>query len=447
MNKTVWKIFFCFTLTAAVIAVILLVVNAFGFARILSDYATAIDGRHPKKVVREIGSRLQWDGERFMLPEECAPPEGCWCILVGDDGGILWETDGLPEDVPTHYTIRDIAVMTRWYLNDYPVYVWTTDYGLLVLGLPKDSIAKYDLQYSMDWFATLGSRAAAILAFNLALAMILALLFGAGLYQQLKRMTKGLKDLRDEKPVKIPEKGIFRELAQNLNDTSQIIYRKNRQLALRDRARQNWTAGISHDIRTPLAVVLGNAEALEKEETLSAGGRQKAAAIVTQSMKVKRLVEDLNLISSLEYDEADRRREPVKICPLIRGVVADLLNGGLSGEFEICPDLPFEDAVVLGDASLLERAVFNLIHNAVTHNPKGCRIDVGVYRRGDKALIRVRDNGAGVPDEVLARMDRMPQTTHGIGLPLVYRIAAVHGGRFTGENDGGFCGTMELPVG
>ncbi len=445
MNKTVWRIFFCYTLTAAVTATILLVINMVGFGHIVSDYGTQIDGRSPKRVVREIGNGLQWDGERFTLSEECVLPKGSWCILVEDGGDILWGVNQ-PEDIPTHYTIRDIAAMTRWYLNDYPIYVWTTDYGLLILGLPKDSIAKYDLQYNAEWFESLGLRLGVVLAFNLALAMVLALLFGAGLYKRLKQMTKGVKDLRDEKPVSIPEKGIFKELARNINKTSQIIHRKNRQLALRDSARQDWTAGISHDIRTPLAVVLGNAEAMEQDETISAEGRHKAAVIITQSMKIKRLVEDLNLISSLEYDGAARRKSPVKLCPLIRSIVTDILNSGLSEKYEINLDLQFEAAVVEGDESLLERAVFNLINNAVTHNPEGCRIDISVYRHGNQAVIRVRDDGVGVPEDVLEHMDRMPKTTHGIGLPLVYRIANIHGGSFTGENDGGFSGKMELPV-
>lgn len=435
----------CFTLTASVIAVILLVINVWGLGHLLSDYRTNVGGWHPKRLVRDVADALRWDGERFILTEEVAFPEGCWCILVSDDGDVLWELDR-PEDIPEHYTLRDIAGMTRWYLNDYPVYVWMVDYGLVVLGFPKDSIAKYDLQYSMDWFSSLGKRFATVLGVNLALAMILALIFGARLYKRLKQMLRGIRDLRDEKPVRIPERGLFKELAKNLNETSRIISAKNSQLALRDRARQNWTAGISHDIRTPLAIVMGNAEALEQDESVPAEGRQKAAVIVTQSMRVKRLVEDLNLISSLEYDGPDRRRDPVKICPLVRSIVTDLLNSGLAEEFEILPKLQFEEAVVAGDRSLLERAVFNLLHNAVTHNPKGCRIEVGVYRHGDRVVICVRDNGEGVPEETLRKMDRMPQTTHGIGLPLVYRIARIHGGIFTGENDNGFLGRMELPA-
>ncbi|MCM1089848.1 MAG: HAMP domain-containing histidine kinase [Butyrivibrio sp.] len=443
MKKLAFRIFISFSFMAAVVATVLLVVNLFGIVFIGMDRAYT-KGSSPTRLLMQVENALECTQEGIGLREEVELPEGHWCILLDDAGDIVWSLNQ-PEDIPLHYSIKDIARITRWYLNDYPVYVRIEEYGLLILGIPKFSVGKYNLDYSMEWFNTLFERIGQIVGLNLILALVLAFVLGIHFYGKLRQLVGGVQDLRDEKEVRLPEKGIFKELARSLNETSGSIQRKNRQLAIRDTARQNWTAGISHDIRTPLAVLMGNAEALEHDESLPEEARQRCAAIVRQSMRVKQMVEDLNLISSLEYDMQSERKKPVKLCPMIRGIVTDMLNGGLSEGFEIELDLRFEGAVVMGDESLLERAVFNIIHNAVSHNPEGCQIHISEYREGDMAVICVRDNGAGVPEEVLANMDKMPRSTHGIGLPLVWRIARVHGGRFVGYNDGGFCGRLELP--
>lgn len=443
MKRQVFRIFISFSFMAALVATVLLAVNLFTIIYIGFDQ-NGSKGGSPKQLLQRVGSTLECTQEGIWLREEVELPQGYWCILLDDAGDIVWSVNQ-PEDIPLHYSIKDIARLTRWFLNDYPVYVQIEEYGLLILGMPKFSVGKYNVDYSMEWFDSLFQRFGGMFGLNLMLALALAFVLGISFYGKLRQLTGGVQDLRDERDVQLPERGIFKELARSLNETSRIIYRKNRQLAMRDAARQNWTAGISHDIRTPLAVLVGNAEALEHDESLPEEARQRCAAIVRQGMRVKRMVEDLNLISSLEYDMQSERKKPVKICPLIRGIVTDILNGGLSEGFEIQLDLQFEGAVVMGDESLLERAVFNIIHNAVSHNPSGCQIHISEYKEGDMVVVCVRDNGVGVPEKVLTNMDKMPCTTHGIGLPLVWRIARVHGGRFTGYNEGGFCGRLELP--
>lgn len=208
---------------------------------------------------------------------------------------------------------------------------------------------------------------------------------------------------------------------------------------------RNWIAGISHDIRTPLSVITGYAEALSENKELSESNKHRAEVIVSNSMKIKKLIEDLNLISSMEYDMQPSKRQPVKICPLIRRVSAEILNNKMSNRFSVALDLKAESAAVMGDEGLLERAVFNIINNAVTHNKDGCTIQIKEYEKGGNIVIEIRDNGTGVPDSVLENIDKIPKTAHGIGLPMAYRIVSVHNGKFEAYNDNGFCIMMTFP--
>lgn len=438
MNKTALKIFVLFSMTAGVIATILMVINFFSVALVGSDVSTVSSGQ--RALLAEISESLEAGSRAVSLPE------GYWCMLIDESGNVVWDQDK-PDDVPDTYTINDIARMSRWFLNDYPVYTRTEDYGLLVLAKPKNAVGKYQMEYSMSWFDSLPQRLVYVLLFNLLLATVLACVFGTSLYRRIRELTRGLSDLRAEKPVKLRERGIFRDIYRNINITSSAIERKNKALSIRESARRNWIAGISHDIRTPLSVITGYAEALSENKELSENNKHRAEVIVSNSMKIKKLIEDLNLISSMEYDMQPSKRQPVKICPLIRRVSAEILNNKMSDRFSVALDLKAEGAAVMGDEGLLERAVYNVINNAVTHNKDGCTIQIKEYEKGGNIVIEIRDNGTGVPDSVLENIDKIPKTTHGIGLPMAYRIVSVHGGRFESYNDNGFCIMMTFPKG
>ena len=306
MNKTILKIFICFTLSSALISLILLIINFTGIAFIQSDVSSSFTNSG-SYILEKISENMEVSENSFNLKDTSVIPEDSWCILIDEDGNVVWDYDK-PSDIPDHYTINDVAKMTRWFLNDYPVYVRTEDYGLLVLGAPKDSVGKYEIQYSMKWFDTLPQRILGIIVLNLILSTFLALLFGSTLYKRLRTLTDGINNLRLEKEVHLKEKGIFKEISKNINETSESIARKNATLLSRDNARSNWIAGVSHDIRTPLSMVMGYSESLSASSDLSEENKAKARLITAQSIKIKKMVDDLNLISSLEYDYGNNKQ-------------------------------------------------------------------------------------------------------------------------------------------
>lgn len=432
-----------FVLLSAVISTILLGINILGAAFIGSDTGNVYPNNQ-RYDLEQISKNLSV-GEEIRLMDTSVIPKDNWCVLIDENGEVIW-SHNRPDDIPDHYSINDVARMTRWFLNDYPVYVRTEDYGLLVLGLPKNAVGKYDVQYSMDWFNSLSERIIIILVINLVFAAVLACLFGVSLYKKLRTLTAGIKDLQQEKTVHIREKGIFKEVIRNINRTSEIIERKNAVLAERDNARSNWIAGISHDIRTPLSMVMGYSESLANFSGLSGEERKKAEMITAQSVKIKRLIEDLNLISSLEYDMQPLKKKAVRLCPLIRGIVSEIINGGLDESYEINLDLQNEQAVVMGDETLLERALFNLINNSTTHNKNGCVIDIEQYTKDNAVYIKITDNGSGVSEDVIRNIEVIPKTAHGLGLPMAYKIFRVHGGMMKVENKNGFSVLINLPM-
>lgn len=489
LNSTI-KLFVSIALLSTVITMLLLLLNLLGSGIIMSDNGDVFPN-YPKGILSDITDHFSVITDEngnpvsCTLTDESVLPADYWCILLNENGDIIWSLRK-PDDIPDHYSVNDIAVLTRWFLADYPVYVRTEDYGLFILGAPKDSVGKYSIEYSMDWFDTLPSRIFHVFLLNFTIAILLSFFFGFFLYRKIKLLTKGLENLKKEEIVALPAKGIFRELFSSINQTSRTLARKNAQLAVRDKARSNWISGISHDIRTPLSMVVGYGGQLAESPELSEENKRCASIITAQGLKIKKLIEDLNLISSLEYDMQPAHKIPLQISVVLRSVVGEILNSNLidpevttgavcSSEdtentenienseeaenmdgknkavkkppvYDISLSLQCGQAKILGDEFLLARAFYNLLQNSITHNENGCLITVSGNVQGESVVLVIADDGQGVPEEILKNLDTLPNTAHGFGLPMACKIIRAHGGTFHAENKDGFVVRIELPL-
>ena len=117
---------------------------------------------------------------------------------------------------------------------------------------------------------------------------------------------------------------------------------------------------------------------------------------------------------------------------LVRQVAADVLNGGLEERYALAVEVPpeAETLTLEGDASLLRRALLNLVNNCVRHNTEGCAITLTAAAEGEVCTLRVEDDGGGGLPVGLAEVGLAPDggAAHGTGLRLVEQIARAHGG-------------------
>ena len=207
---------------------------------------------------------------------------------------------------------------------------------------------------------------------------------------------------------------------------------------MRDAARSDWINGVSHDIRTPLSMVMGYAAQMEGAADLSPERRRQAGIIRAQSQAIRDLVNDLNLTMRLDCAMQALRKESLQLEAFLRQIAADFLNGGLGDGFDLEMDLPEEPLPkIQADPFLLRRAVNNLLTNCVRHNAPGCSICLGARAEGKEVVIFVE---GGSVTSTTAQTDSARQlesdggAAHGTGLKLVSQIAASHGGeaRFYG---------------
>ena len=389
----------------------------------------------------EEGERLliTEEGERYLEEKDCE-----FLMVLSDDGDVIADWH-LPEGFASHYTAGEIAAFSKWYLKDYPVKIWRGERGLLVAGFPRESVWKYNMEFSMSFIYNINSYASAFLLVNLAVLLLLIGWLACRFYHTLKPMAEGMDLLAQNKRAGLPEKGIASELCAKINRTSDILEEQRHSLEQRDTARTEWIAGVSHDIRTPLAIIMGYADEMEENEELNGEERKKAEIIRSQSLKIKQLIEDLNLTSKLEYHMQPLRLEEIRPAPLLRQLAAEIMNEGLAEKYELIPDISTEaeNAVTQADKELLMRAVRNLLYNSMNHNPEGCHIRLECRREKNLLVLGVKDDGTGIPKEVCRILSEEgkdgkenEKKPHIMGLRIVKQIALAHNGGFRIAEEG-----------
>lgn len=362
-----------------------------------------------------------------------------WAIYLNEDGQCYWAVD-LPAEVPERYTIQDVARFTKGYLADYPVFVWNAADGLLVLGYPKDSYTKLTSNYySIPALRLLPAFALGMLGLDVLCLFIAYYVSKRRIIRNTEPIVSAVETLADGKPVSLQISGELSEIANSVSKASSILSRQNA-------ARANWISGVSHDIRTPLSMIMGYAGRIAENKAASGEIREQAEIVRKQSVKIKELVQDLNLVSQLEYEMQPLHKEPVRLSKLLRAYVADRLNTGIpdhySIEIEIAPDA--EQAVLECDARLITRAVNNLIQNSMDHNPQGCDVCLSLTASKHQLILAVTDDGTGLSAEALQALQEKPHymestderldLRHGLGLLIVQQVTRVHHGTFSLSN-------------
>ena len=426
-------------------------------------YRTASSGS-PWTTAREVAAALTQTESGYALPNRAGQllsGKKVWAILIDDHTGrVIWHSDHLPSEIPTEYRISDIATLARSYLKDYPTFTAVRPDGLVVLGYPKTSYWK--LMYNNWDYGTIVNLPKTALIWilgNVLLIFLIYMIANTQLIQSVGPILKGIQALPAQAEVRVKETGTLSEIAACINRTSAILKSQSYELQRRETARANWIAGVSHDIRTPLSMVMGYASQLKDDASLPGNIRQKAAVIQRQSIRMRILVNDLNLASKLEYNMQPLHLKRMNAVSAVRQAVVDFLNEDIQNRYPIewlTPDA-LETCFIEGDDTLIKRAVANLIQNSIRHNEAGCSIFVAVSQTENQCVIQIDDDGVGADDAQLEKLNTMPHymvcdssasiQRHGLGLLIVKQIVCAHHGRVTIGHSryGGFSVTLALP--
>jgi signal transduction histidine kinase len=236
------------------------------------------------------------------------------------------------------------------------------------------------------------------------------------------------------------QKRAQQELAQALEMERRAVER----LREADDMKNTFLTAVSHDLRTPLSAILGGAITLENADELGIGDDDRRQLIRSLARKARRLtamVNDLLDIDRLTRGLVQPRQELVDLGALLGRTVAesDVLD-------ERRVQVRTEPVEAWVDESMVVRIVENLLLNAVKHTPPDASIWVGATRTDEGVILRVEDDGPGVPPDEAERLFQpfergsgsSPSPGLGVGLSLVTRFSESHGGRaWVEEREGG----------
>jgi signal transduction histidine kinase len=212
------------------------------------------------------------------------------------------------------------------------------------------------------------------------------------------------------------------------------------------RLRDEFLAVLAHELRNPLAPILNALHIMRL-----AGNRKNAldearSIIERQVRQMVRLMDDLLDLSRITRGKIQLRKQPVELAQSIHTAVESSRGAIDSAGHKLSVSLSEEPILLEADPTRLTQMVQNLLDNAVRYTEPGGCISLAATKRGDDAIITVRDNGIGIPAELLpnvfetfAQVDRLhgrAQGGLGIGLSLVRGLARLHGGTVTAHSGG-----------
>lgn len=173
---------------------------------------------------------------------------------------------------------------------------------------------------------------------------------------------------------------------------------------------------------------MGHAEQLEHNPSLSEDARESAAIITRQGIRIRDLIEDLNIATQLEYDMQPLKIDTIVVAKTLRSVVVDYLNQGIDDHAEFDLDIAetASQALIKGDERLLKRALRNAIDNSLKHNPDHCHITISLNVNDKGVALCVADDGRGMNTEQLLGLAAMLERDYlGIGSLTSYTDTSI----------------------
>ncbi len=205
-----------------------------------------------------------------------------------------------------------------------------------------------------------------------------------------------------------------------------------------DRRKDEFLAMLGHELRNPLAAIRNALWMLEETSSGNEREARQREVIERQTHHLVRMVDDLLDVSRVTLGKIGLQRQRVNLEELVQRCVSDLGMGRLAESHEQDLKANTRQVFVEGDPVRLEQVICNLIHNAIKYTPRGGSIVISTGAEGSRAVIRVKDTGVGISEDMLSKVfEPFTQVESsrtrsegglGLGLPLVRSLVELHGG-------------------
>ena len=357
----------------------------------------------------------------------------CRITWVAADGTVLFDNEADASRMENHLEREEIRQALQTGTGEARRYSPTLADRQLYAAqrLPDGSVLRLSAVQLALWSLVLG------FAQPICLVALLALALSFFLASRLtKKIVAPINAIDPDNPMQYYERDEYREVEPLLRRIAAQQSQLRRDRAEIERAsliRQEFTANVSHELKTPLHAISGYAELLESGLAKPEDVKPFAGKIRSESCRMTKLVEDIIDLTRLDAGSADYVFEPCNLLRIAENAV-DSLQSEAAGQ-SITLSLRGESAPMSGVPRLLHSIVYNLCDNAIKYNRPGGRVDVNVAPEGEKVVLRVSDTGVGIPkdsiDRIFERFYRVDKSRSkavggtGLGLSIVKHAALI----------------------
>ncbi|HET7419355.1 MAG TPA: HAMP domain-containing sensor histidine kinase [Candidatus Dormibacteraeota bacterium] len=232
--------------------------------------------------------------------------------------------------------------------------------------------------------------------------------------------------------AQVPEWG-----SPDLRSVARAFNSMSARLKAMDEQRRSFLADVTHELRTPLSVIRGQAEAIA--DGVYPADAAHLAPILDATQTLDRLVEDLRTLVLTDAGNLVLHREATDVGVLVHDAVESFRSQAGSKGVALTSDIAPNLRTIEVDSARIRQVIGNLLSNAIRHTPAGGSVKVAVGSAGDQVTITVADTGEGIPADLLPHVfDRFvkgPDSSgSGLGLAIARDIVAAHGGQLALKN-------------
>lgn len=380
------------------------------------------------------------EGQRLLKERDA------WIQILDTNGNEIYELFK-PEDAPNHYAPAEIvhAHMYPDTINGYTLFIASTitDKNLnYIIGFPSSEISKHSFDYDSSTVTLIIKFTLMVLVISFIVFLLMGFIFGGRLTNPIVRIIEGVELLSEKKYwIQYEEKGLYRKVFAGLNKLADNLKLSEREREKTEKLREEWISNISHDLKTPLSSIRGYSEILsESDYNMTTEEIKKYSNIILEKANyMEEMIEELRLNEKLKHNAVKLNKTKGNLTKFLRKIVIDILNhpnySGRSVEFN-------SEAEIIQynfDKNLMTRCIENLIYNAFIHNNKETKVIVNLYKKGEKIVIEIEDNGKGIREEDLENLfNRYYRGTNtkdhkgsGLGMSIAKEVIEAHNGQIT----------------
>ncbi|EOC99796.1 Sensory transduction histidine kinase [Caldisalinibacter kiritimatiensis] len=273
------------------------------------------------------------------------------------------------------------------------------------------------------------------------LIAILSFAFANFLSKPIEEFTRAIKKMAKGKlgcKVEIKTNDEFKHLANAFN----IMSTKLNEV---DIQRKDFVANVSHELRTPLSSIKLLSESLlhQQEEDVNIY-REFLKDIDSEIDRLNKIIDDLLVLVDLDKEKLSLNYQTTYINFLLEKIISRLLPLAEKKHIDLKVDFK-EKLQIKVDKDKIQQAIINIVHNAIKYTPEGGVVEVSLYSEGEYIVVKVKDNGVGIPKESLPhifdrfyRVDKARARSTGgtgLGLSIAYQIITLHQGTIEVESE------------